>query len=307
VSAAPLRAFARRYGWRAYALPILAVVTVVALATMPGSTNPSPRNRRVPPARPSTSALPPPASGHIALKSDSPGPDAHGSVLAGAALPAGAPYPRRGDGTYRVLPGTSPKVGTGRQYRYSIDVERGITGIDLAQFQQTVTRVLDDPRSWSGHGVALRRVDSGPIDFHVTLVSSLTVRRVCGYTIHVESSCYAQAGAAPGIDVNRVEINDSRWMRGATAYLGDLHTYRAYMINHEVGHALGHEHAHQCLPGGYAPAMMQQTFGLTSAATGKPCQANPWPYPPGVKGAPGAEQPDTPQNDEYGLGKLDRD
>jgi hypothetical protein len=47
--------------------------------------------------------------------------------------------------------------------------------------------------------------------------------------------------------------------------------------------------------------MMQQTFGLRSAATGKMCQANPWPYPPGATDAPGAEQPDTPQNDEYGI------
>jgi hypothetical protein len=44
---------------------------------------------------------------------------------------------------------------------------------------------------------------------------------------------------------------------------------------------------------------------LTSAATGKNCQANQWPYPPGVDGAPGAEQPDTAQNDEYGLGGSD--
>jgi hypothetical protein len=47
--------------------------------------------------------------------------------------------------------------------------------------------------------------------------------------------------------------------------------------------------------------MMQQTFGLRSAATHKMCGANPWPFPPGAAGAPGAEQPDTAKNDEYGL------
>ena len=102
--------------------------------------------------------------------------------------------------------------------------------------------------------------------------------------------------------VNRVVFNDSRWVRGSTAYIGDLAAYRQYMVNHEVGHALGHQHAHQCLPGGLAPAMMQQTFGLRSAADNSMCQANPWPYPPGATGAPGAEQPDTPQNDEYNIG-----
>jgi hypothetical protein len=128
----------------------------------------------------------------------------------------------------------------------------------------------------------------------------MTVRHLCGYTVHVETSCYASAGGASA--VNRVVLNVARWVRGSTAYVGDLNAYRIYMINHEDGHALGHQHAHQCLPDGLAPVMMQQTFGLRSAATGRLCEANPWPYPPGAKGAPGAEQPDTPQNDEYGLG-----
>jgi hypothetical protein len=90
-------------------------------------------------------------------------------------------------------------------------------------------------------------------------------------------------------------------VRGAAAYSGDVATYRVYMINHEDGHALGHEHAHQCLPGGMAPVMMQQTLGLRSAVTQRNCTANPWPYPPGVQGVPGAEQPDTTQNSEIAL------
>ena len=59
--------------------------------------------------------------------------------------------------------------------------------------------------------------------------------------------------------------------------------------------------ASQCLSGGLAPAMMQQTIGLKSAATGKMCQANPWPFPTGIRGAPGSEQPDTPQNSQVPL------
>lgn len=311
------REFVRRYGWRAYALPVLAVISVVALLT----SKDAPANRDAAGNTPNAASnhagqnaasgggatMPRPAGSHIALKSDAPGPNANNSALKAAALPPGAPYPMRGDGTYRVLPGTSPKIGSGHLYRYSIDVENGMTGLDLTSYQHLVMAVLADKRSWAGHGVALQRVDSGPIDFHVTLVSSMTIRKTCGYTIHVETSCYTPAGSAPGITVNRVELNDSRWVRGDAAYLGDLAAYRTYMINHEVGHALGHEHAHECLPDGLAPVMMQQTFGLLSAVTGKSCEANPWPYPPGARGAPGAEQPDTPQNDEYGLGKLSAD
>jgi hypothetical protein len=310
-----LREFVRRYGWRAYALPVLAVVTVVALLTTkeapPGGQHPPVAAGRHGPTttRPTATGptTPPPARSHIALKSDAPGPRADNTVLKAAALPPGPAYSEQGTGTFRTLRGTSPVVGSGPLHRYSIDVENGVSGIDLKQFQQEVTSALADSRSWSGHGVSMKRVDSGKIDFHVTLVSAMTIRKLCGYTIHVETSCYVRAGSVSGVDVNRVAINDARWVRGATAYLGDLDAYRTYMINHEVGHALGHEHAHQCLPGGLAPAMMQQTFGLISAATGRRCTANPWPYPPGVSGAPGAEQPDTSANDEYGLGKLSGD
>ena len=149
--------------------------------------------------------------------------------------------------------------------------------------------------------MSLQRVDSGPVDFRVTLMSAMTVRKLCGYSIHVETSCYATPaeGHSP---VNRVVLNVARWVRGSTAYLGDLTAYRIYMVNHEDGHALGHQHAHQCLPDGLAPVMMQQTFGLQVGGDAARC-ARPTRGPTRRRaGTPGAEQPDTPANDEYGLG-----
>jgi hypothetical protein len=292
--------FSHRYGWRAYALPILVVVTIAALMTTNGDVREKVTGtvgQRHQQAGPST---PPMASGSMTLKNDAPGANVNDKVLKAAALPPGPAYTMQGDGTFRVLKGSSPKVGSGRLFRYTIEVENGVRGVDLNQFQQLVVQTLSDPRSWAGHGVALQRVDSGPVDFHISLTSAMTVRSLCGYDVPVETSCYMPAsGGTAG--VNRVVLNVARWVRGSAAYVGDLAAYRIYMINHEDGHALGHMHAHQCLPGGLAPVMMQQTFGLRSAETGELCQANPWPYPPGVKGVPGAEQPDTRQNDEYGL------
>jgi hypothetical protein len=292
--------FTARYGWRAYALPVLLVITVAALLT----TNEAVRKHVgiTGTAKHGTVHIPPVATGSIALKDDAPSGNVNETVLRAAALPPGAPYTRAGDGTFRILAGQTPVIGQGQLYRYSVEVENGIDDIDLSHFAKTVVQVLSDSRSWSGHGVALRRVDSGPVDFRVSLTSSKTVRKLCGYSIPVETSCYAPAGSVAGLDVNRVVFNDARWARGSTAYVGDLAAYRIYMINHEDGHALGHQHAHQCLPGGLAPVMMQQTFGLRSATTDKMCEANPWPYPPGAKGVPGPEQQDTPANDEYGLG-----
>ncbi|GAB2487696.1 DUF3152 domain-containing protein [Jatrophihabitans fulvus] len=302
-----LRTFVRRYGWRAYALPILTVVTIVALATT-GSSSPS--GGEAPPAAQggqSSASTPPMAGSRIPLKNDDKG-NLSDTLLKAAALPPGPAYTKAGNGTFRVLPGSMAPVGTGQRFRYSIDVENGVTGVNLTAFAAKVDAVMSDKRSWAGHGVSVQRVGSwkgtteGTDDFHVTLTSSMTVRTLCGYDIPVETSCFVRAGSTPGLTVNRVVYNVARWVRGAPAYLGDLDAYRTYMINHENGHALGHGHAHQCLPGGLSPVMLQQTFGLRSAATGKLCEANPWPYPPGVRGTPGAEQPDTPQNSEYGKG-----
>lgn len=322
-----LRGFVRRYGWRAYALPMLVVISVVALLTArtsptqasaeqpsgpragggPVVSTPTPSTRpssaQTPGPGTSSSSVPPVAPSSIPLKSDAGGGKVNNTMITKAALPAGPPFTMRGDGTFRVIPGHSGIAGrTGPLYRYDIEVENGVTGVNLKQFATLVQTTLADPRSWSGHGVRVQRVDSGSIDFHVSLTSAITVRAYCGYTIPVETSCYAPAGSAAVATENRVVLDVARWVRGAAPYANDLTDYRIYMINHEDGHAMGHEHAHQCLPGGLAPVMMQQTFGLRSAVTGQLCGANPWPYPPGVKGAPGAEAPDTPQNSEWTSG-----
>lgn len=293
-----LRRFVRRYGWRAYALPVLVLVTAAALLT--ARSNIASSHHQGHGTGTGTPSQPPPvAQSNTTLHPDLPGANARNTALNAAALPPGPAYTTKGRGTFRVLPGTGKLVGAGHLYRYSIEIENGITGVDLTQFADLVQTTLSDRRSWSGHGVSIQRVDSGRIDFHVTLVSSLTVRKLCGYDIPVETSCYIGAGNTS--PVNRVVMNDARWVRGSTAYVGDLSAYRVYMINHEDGHAMGHEHAHECLPGGLAPAMMQQTIGLKDPNTGKLCAANPWPFPPGVSGTPGAEQPDTPQNSEFGI------
>jgi hypothetical protein len=174
-------------------------------------------------------------------------------------------------------------LGKGQLFRFTIDVENGVTGADPKAFAAAVMAALSDRRSWIATGaIALQRVDSGPVDFRISLAAPTTVRSICGYSLKIETSCYAGS-------VGRVMLNVSRWVRGAQVYAGDLDNYHRYAVNHEVGHALGHNHAHGCLANGLAPVMMQQTIGTRVSGT-QTCRPNPWPFPAGVSDAPGAEQ-----------------
>ena len=295
------RAFAGRYGWRAYALPLLAVVTVLAILNM-GSHRNSPPARAaasiaIPPSTPAPTPLASssqatatsPATTPALSKSSRPASSSSRPVvssptrsLASPDLPPGPPYTFQGTGSFTTVAGHSDVIGKGQLYRFTIDVENGITGVDRQAFAATVMAALSDRRSWIGSGrVALQRVDSGPVAFRISLSAPTTVRRICGYSLRIETSCNAGSEG-------RVILNVSRWTRGAVVFDGDLANYRRYAVNHEVGHALGHNHAHYCLRDGLAPVMMQQSIGTRSAT--RVCQANPGPYPPGSSDAPGAEQ-----------------
>lgn len=176
---------------------------------------------------------------------------------------------------------------------YTVDAEDGLDpgsyGGDTA-FAHDVDATLADPRGWTSHSpITLRRIDTGTPDFRVSLTSPMTTRsrKLCGFDIRYEGSCFDPA-------VGRVVINLARWTRGAMAYRGDLVAYRAYAINHEVGHALGEDHQPCPAPGAPAPVMMQQTYGTDNAyvhqldladpaghddvpTNGDTCRPNPWP------------------------------
>ncbi|HEU0131707.1 MAG TPA: DUF3152 domain-containing protein [Mycobacteriales bacterium] len=166
-------------------------------------------------------------------------------------------------GRLAVVPGRSAVHGSGPLRKFIVEVEAGLPD-DGAAFAAAVERVLFDQRSWGGGGrLSFQRVDSGPVAFRVTLATPATTDRLCRpLDTGGIYSCY-QGG--------RSVLNAMRWHDGAAAYTGDLASYRIYMVNHEVGHALGHGHRHTCGAGGLAPVMVQQTKSLYG------CRRNPWP------------------------------
>jgi hypothetical protein len=281
----PLRRFVRTWGWRAYALPVLTALTVLCgvdaangATGLPlvgtGSTAPTP-DTAAPPAAAAT-AGPSPAPAAPAKPTPTgiyvdDGGAGTARPLPATALPPGGPYTQRGGERYDVVPGTSKVYGSGPLHRFTVELEAGVTE-DGAAFAAAVERTLAGPHSW-GHGglAAFQRIATGVPDFRVTLTSSLTVRTLCGYDLPFETSCYNG-------DLARVVINDARWVRGAVAYRGDLARYRLYVINHEVGHALGNGHVQCPRNGALAPVMMQQTLGVTTPGVGT-CKPNPYPFP----------------------------
>lgn len=267
------RRFVRRYGWRAYAIPFLTIATLVALVDLAMS-QPTP----VPSRSASASTVPPPPppppqpapTTAVAPPAPSEG-DAEGDAEPTAAEEPAlvTTYVEQGTGSLAIVDGGSQVYGTGPLSRFIVEVENGIE-IDGATFADAVTATLGDPRSWGAEGrmsfvrVGAAEAATGEFEFRVALVSPASMERYCpgvgtgGYT-----SC--RYG-------DRAVINLARWATAVPHYEGDIATYRQYVVNHEVGHALGNGHVACPGPGEVAPVMLQQTLSLEG------CVRNAWPY-----------------------------
>ena len=184
------------------------------------------------------------------------------------------PVPTHGSGTFRYAVSTGPVLGTkGPVRRFRVGVENG-SNEDVAAFAAQVQATLGDPRSWTGGGaLRLQLVAAGqPYDFTVYLATRETVRKMCeagGVDVVIHGRPYTSCRTT-----GKAIINLDRWRLSATPYLAarvPLATYRQYLVNHEVGHELGHHHVGCPRAGGPAPVMVQQTLMLRG------CVPNSWP------------------------------
>lgn len=190
----------------------------------------------------------------------------------GKRYPLGAEL--KGSGKFDAVPGFDKAPGQGQKYRYRVDVEQGLR-LDGALFAEAVQKTLNDDRSWSHAGArTFERISSGKPDFVITLASPGTTAEWCAKsgldTTEDNVSCDSAATA-------RVMINAYRWAQGSRTYGDKIHSYRQMLINHEVGHRLGHGHVSCQKDGELAPVMQQQTKFLDH--DGIHCLPNPWPYP----------------------------
>jgi hypothetical protein len=261
-----LQRFAQRYGWRAYAVPLLTIATLAVLIDLaflapgtPASTSGATATQQAPSSDGSPSVLEPTATAEGDADPSVP-PQVIGEES----------YVEQGAGSLSVVDGTSAVLGTGPLQRFIVEVEDG-TDVDGAAFAAAVEATLGDPRSWGNGGrMSFQRVGAAEaaadqFELRVSLVSPGSMETYCpgvgtgGYT-----SC--RYG-------DRAVINLARWATAVPHYDGDIATYRQYVVNHEVGHALGHGHVDCPGPGQVAPVMLQQTLRLDG------CVKNAWPFP----------------------------
>jgi len=289
-----LGSFVSTYGWRAYALPVLVVITLVVIYQAVTTTSTPRKAEAIDQEQSIQGPLTIDSSGTAIVGAPPKGLTEFDVNLPTGILPAGGPFTESGAKEWHIVPGTAPKVGEGKvkSFTYTVEVEDGVDttafGGDEA-FARMVSETLANPKSWThNEQIAFTRIDSGKPDFRVSLTSPMTVREGCGYDIPLEASCF---NPAYGAGQPRVFINEARWVRGAVPFQGDIGSYRQYVINHEVGHAIGYQKHEPCTEdGALAPIMMQQTFSTSNnddakfdpesvKADGKTCRFNPWPYP----------------------------
>lgn len=178
-----------------------------------------------------------------------------------------AEVPLSAGGDLVVVAGTVPAPAPDRPVRtVRVEVEAGLEA-DAELFAAMVMATLNDPRGWGGDGsMSFARTD-GSADIRVVLASPAKVDAMCApLNTHGDYSCGRNGHAA---------INYTRWVQ-ATDEFPDRTVYRQYVINHEVGHLLGHQHVSCPGEGVAAPLMQQQSIQVA------PCTPNPWPFPDGV-------------------------
>jgi hypothetical protein len=174
-----------------------------------------------------------------------------------------ATFPQRGTGRLAVVEGSVPAPAPGRVVRVRVEVEGGLA-VDGEKFADFALATLNDARSWAHDGRTFARTD-GAADVRLVLASPATSAAMCR-PLRTNGRLSCHSGGATVLTIYR-------WVDAIPGYGTDRTGYRRYLVNHEVGHALGHGHVSCPGRGRLAPVMMQQTKGLLG------CRPNPWPYP----------------------------
>ena len=170
---------------------------------------------------------------------------------------------------FEFIPVDGPLLFTGEEpgsqvHTFRVEVEIG-AGPSVRSALAQIEDVLGDPRGWTGTGeLAFRHLASAPPALSILIATPEQVDRLCA-PLDTEGYFSCRNGA-------RAVLNVERWINGVPHWTAGIEAYRAYLINHEVGHFLGHGHLKCPASGTPAPVMQQQSVDLMG------CTPNGWPY-----------------------------
>jgi len=152
----------------------------------------------------------------------------------------------------------------GHYLTYKVVFQDLSAATDTSQFISQVAETLADERGWLKAGYVFNRVQAAnQADFTLTLIKAELLNNIPG----CDSNWSCRSGSG-------VYINENRWNGATSAWNdagGSLRDYRHMVVNHEVGHFLGHGHYNCGGQGHLAPVMQQQSISLEG------CDFNPWP------------------------------
>lgn len=137
--------------------------------------------------------------------------------------------------------------------RYSVVVDEDVKmkPKEVKTFRNQLAMYLADPDGWS-QSYTFEEVDRNP-DVIIHLSSPATIQ---------SNGCKNGSLSCAQIGGHHMWLNAMRWFQGASESKLPLDEYRQYMVSHEMGHILGHDHISCSGRGQPAPVMMQQTIGI---------------------------------------------
>lgn len=156
-------------------------------------------------------------------------------------------------------------------YTYCV-ASKGEVG-DLTEFSDTVFSTLNDPRGWPRAGAVFQENEGADPNTDPNACSMTLTLAAADQMTSFSTECSDEYSCRVG---NDVIINIDRWNNATEGWLnagGTVERYRTMVINHEVGHRLGHLDNELTCPAVNQPAplMQQQSMDLLG------CVPNEWP------------------------------
>jgi hypothetical protein len=135
--------------------------------------------------------------------------------------------------------------------------------------QEEIYRILNDPRGWSSFGYSFLPVlNVSQADIIISKESPANMeRRFTDPELHGLSVTTRYLDDTP----TDIWINSKNWNSVPPDFVGSKSLYHEYVIQHEIGHALGLGHEEPIHTYTTCPVMYQQTKGTRGI-----CASNPW-------------------------------